>query len=86
MENFQKLKLQLEKQEWPAVYFFKFIVPNDNEKIAKISSLFGEAEINFKTSSTGKYISIGAKEVMLNTDAIIEVYKKASQIKGVISL
>lgn len=86
MDNFQKLKEQLDGQEWPAVYFFKFIVPNDNEKVAKISSLFGEAEINFKTSRTGKFISISAKEVMLNTDAIIKVYKQASQIKGVISL
>lgn len=86
MDNFQKLKEQLDNQEWPAVYFFKFIVPNENEKVAKITSLFGEAEIKFKTSRTGKFMSVSAKEVMLNTDAIINVYKRASKIKGVISL
>lgn len=72
---------------WPSVYMFKFIVPAANEKIARIEALFSEsAEILLKESSGGKYISITAKEVMLNPDSVIEIYKKASSIEGVMSL
>jgi hypothetical protein len=37
-------------------------------------------------SRNGNYLSISAKELMLDVDSIIEKYTKAAQIKGVISL
>jgi hypothetical protein len=40
---FHKLKVQLEQLNWPDVYLFKFIVPNDPEKIAKVSAMFSES-------------------------------------------
>jgi len=39
MGNFDNLKAQLEQQEWPNVYLFKFIVPNDNQRLAQVSAL-----------------------------------------------
>jgi hypothetical protein len=39
-----------------------------------------------KSSSSGKFISIGVKQVMLSTDSIINIYLKASEIEGIISL
>ena len=86
MNNFQGLRAQLEKQDWPSVYFFKFILPNEKEKIAQLSALFENNELKLQPSRNGKFISISSKEVMLNADKVIEIYEKASQIKGIISL
>lgn len=86
-ETLEKLRIQLELQEWPNVYLFKFIIPNEPEQIAQTTALFDEtAEINFHTSTNQKYTSVSVKEVMINVDSIIETYRKASTIKGIISL
>jgi uncharacterized protein len=86
-EVLQKLRTQLELQEWPSVYFFKFIVPNNNENIANTTALFDvSSDITMHPSKNGKYMSISAKEMMLDVDSIIEKYKQASKIKGIISL
>lgn len=86
-EVLEKLKIQLDLQEWPNVYFFKFIVPNNSESVALTSSLFDStSEIVMHPSKNGKYMSISAKEMMLDVDSILEKYKKASLIKGIISL
>lgn len=86
-EVFGNLKIQLELQEWPDVYLFKFIVPNDAERIAKVSALFTEsADIVMHPSRNGNYMSISAKEMMLDVDSIIVKYIEASKIKGVIAL
>lgn len=85
--DFTNLKTQLELLNWPAVYYFKFIVPNDSEKLALVSSLFDEtSEIVIHQSKNNKFISLSAKEMMLDVESIIEKYKKASLIKGIISL
>jgi putative lipoic acid-binding regulatory protein len=39
-----------------------------------------------KPSSSGKFISMSAKQVVLSTDEIMSIYKKASAIEGIISL
>ena len=84
---FAKLKEQLEQQEWPGVFLFKFIVPNSPELLAKTTALFGsEAEISLQPSRNDKYISVSVKELMLNAESIIEKYKKVSEIKGLIAL
>lgn len=84
---FDKLKAELEQEEWPNVYLFKFIVPNDAEHIAKVNALFGEeAEINSIPSRNEKYVSLSIKELMLDVESIINIYEKASTIKGLIAL
>jgi hypothetical protein len=83
----EKLKIQLELQEWPDVYMFKFIVPNESDKVAQVTSLFNEsADLVMHPSRTGKYISVSAKELMLDVDSILEKYIKAAKIGGLISL
>jgi putative lipoic acid-binding regulatory protein len=55
--------------------------------MALVSALFDEhADITYHQSGKGNYISVSVKEVMLSVDSIIEIYEKAAQIKGVISL
>jgi putative lipoic acid-binding regulatory protein len=84
---FGNLRAQLELLEWPNVYLFKFIVPNHPDKIALSNALFDDtAEIVMHPSSKGTYISISAKELMLDVDSIIAKYEKASLIEGIISL
>jgi len=86
-EVYDKLRIQLELQEWPNVYLFKFIVPNSSEKIARTTVLFDDsAELNLKESSKGTYMSISAKELMMDVDSIIEKYNRASEIEGLVAL
>lgn len=74
--------------DWPAIFMFKFIVPSENQKIAKVESLFNSetASIKMTQSKNGKYTSITAKEVMTNADAVLKCYDEASQIEGLIAL
>jgi putative lipoic acid-binding regulatory protein len=86
-EQFNSLREQLNKINWPAVYMFKFIIPAENKKIALVESKFSdEAEIAQKESSNGKYISITVKEVMLSTESIIDKYKEMEGIEGLMAL
>ena len=76
-----------ETTEWPSVYMFKFIIPADNRRIAMVEALFSaEANITSKESSGGKYISITGKVVMLNALEVIEKYRSAAKIEGLIAL
>ena len=87
--NFDSLIEKLEDGfEWPRVYLFKFIVPSDNKKIAEVESLFNskEAQISMRTSKKGNYVSVTAKEMMMSADKVIERYKDAAKIEGIISL
>lgn len=86
-DPYEKLREQLELQEWPNVFMFKFIVPNTSEKIALASALFDDsAELTLRPSSKGTYMSVSAKELMMSVDSIIEKYKSASQIEGLVAL
>lgn len=86
--DFTTLKEKLDANgDWPRVYFFKFIVPSDNKKLAQVEALFGpEATVNLRQSSKGNFVSISAKELMLSADRVIDRYKAASEIEGVMSL
>lgn len=85
---YANLREKLEEQGgWPQPYLFKFIIPSDNKKVALVEALFGqEAQITTRQSKSNKFISISAKEVMLNVDEVISVYHKAAHIEGIMSL
>ena len=88
-EKYEKFLVTLrESSKWPSVYLFKFIVPADNDKIARVEALFDSktAEIKLKTSSKGKFVSVSAKEIMLTPEAVVEKYVEASNIEGLIAL
>ena len=87
--DFDRIKRTLdETHDWPAVFLFKFIVPSDIEKIARVEALFNTktADIKSKESRNGKYTSISAREVMTSSDSVLDCYKKASEIEGLIAL
>jgi uncharacterized protein len=87
-----KLKKLIEtldsNHSWPSVYMFKFIIPSDNSKIARLEAIFNTeiAEIRSRESANGKYTSITVKELMLNAQGVLEYYRLAAQIEGLIAL
>lgn len=87
-DKYNALKEKLnENGEWPRVYFFKFIIPSNNQKLAQVEALFGpEAQVTIKQSHKGNYVSVSAKEVMLNAEKIIAKYEKANEIEGLMAL
>jgi len=81
----QEFKEKLDDvHDFPTVFMFKFIVTEDRKN--DVQALFPKHELVFKPSSKGKYISVTAKVMMPSSDKVIEVYKAASEIQGLISL
>ena len=83
--NFEEFKQQLvDHYTFPTLYLFKFIVPAEKSDDFKI--LFSEVHFDTKRSKTGKYISFSKKHRVKSSDEVIEIYKKAYTIDGIISL
>ncbi|MHA7099425.1 DUF493 domain-containing protein [Roseivirga pacifica] len=70
--------------DFPALYMFKFIVTED--KRPQVEALFSNTELKFKPSSKGKYVSVTAQVMMPNSERIIDIYKEAHKIEGLIAL
>ncbi|SFJ82865.1 DUF493 family protein [Myroides guanonis] len=88
-EFYERLKGELEKStSWPNSYLFKFIVPADISKVARIEQAFDglDAEIETRDSSTKKFTSVSIRVVMPNAEAVINKYKDMSSIEGIVSL
>ena len=78
------LKQRLEKLEWPNLFPFKFIVPVN--QLDAVMSLFPYQETSIRLSSKGNYASLSANSFVINSDKVLEVYERASSIKGIIML
>ena len=88
-DKYGKLRIALEELEtWPTVYMFKFIVKSDKKAIAQIEALFNtkEAQVTMRESAKGNFVSITAQEMMLSPDEVINRYKSAEGIEGILSL
>jgi len=88
-EFYKNLTTKLDEfSTWPSVYMFKFIVPGDLQKVAEVEALFNThtAKVSTRASSTGKFISVTAKEVMISSEAVITKYREAEHIEGLMSL
>jgi uncharacterized protein len=87
---YKRLKKQLsESSSWPSLYRFKFIIKSDIKNIEQIKSIFNDVkniDISSRNSSTNKFTSFSITAVMKSPSFIIEKYKLASKIKGIISL
>lgn len=69
---------------FPTLYMFKFIVKP--EQVSEIQKLFAKHEVIQKPSSGGKYISTTVKIMASSSQEIIDRYKEAAKIEGIISL
>lgn len=88
-EFYKKLKVQLEETtSFPSDYMYKFIVPAAGNQVNEVQNIFNNtgAVIKTKKSKTGKYISVSIVLKIANAKSVIDYYKKAETIKGIISL
>ncbi|NVK86091.1 MAG: DUF493 domain-containing protein [Cytophagia bacterium] len=81
----EEFRNQLETaHKFPALYMFKFIVLE--EKKEEVKALFPLNEVSFKPSSKGKYMSVTASVMAHSSEYVIDIYKKAHEIEGIIAL
>ena len=73
-----------EHYAWPALYMFKFIVPTGKENEVKV--LFPYHTPTEKQSKQGNYTSVTVQLMMQSSDAVVEIYKKAALIEGIVAL
>ncbi|MCT4602459.1 MAG: DUF493 family protein [Marinifilum sp.] len=87
-DKYNRIKQHLiESTQWPSMYMFKFIVPNNEDKLNAVRNLFPkETEFSYKTSRDIRFIGVTVKIVMQSAEEVIEVYSRAQGIKGIMSL
>ena len=88
-EFYIRLKEELDNSNtWPAEYLYKFIVPSENHKIAKVEAAFNQMGAVIKTtqSKNGNFTSISVNVTMNSSQQIIDKYLEVSTIEGIISL
>lgn len=94
MENnkesfYQSLKENLDKvHQFPGEYTFKFILPNDHQKLSEVYSVFDTTEYTTSTKESAKsnYISVTVTCYVLNSDDVVQTYRSVGSIEGVIML
>lgn len=88
-EFYKKLKINLEENhQFPENYLYKFILPNDSEKLTGIYQVFDGLEYSISTKESGKgnYISCSISCFVLDAQQVINIYQKVGEIEGVIML
>lgn len=63
-------------------------IKSEDEKLKKVDAIFNNknASISTKKSKSGKFTAKSIKVKMESSDEVIKMYKKAEDIKGIISL
>jgi uncharacterized protein len=69
---------------WPSLYIFKFIVPTGKEN--EVKQLFPNHTVTEKLSTKGNYTSITTQMMMPSSQAVIDIYVRASAIEGIVAL
>lgn len=85
-KNFkEKLK---ETHTFPCDYMFKYILPSDEDKIARLYAIFNDPKASFSSrpSKTGKYTSFTIKIPVTDADDVILYYRQAAKIEGIVML
>lgn len=88
-EFYSRFHQQLtDSQKWPGPFLFKFIIRGDAQKVEQLKKLFAgsDAKLKLKNSSKNTFVSVSFLATMKNPDQIIQIYKSASAIEGVITL
>ena len=87
-DNIEKFRELLSKNTtWPMLYYFKFIIHNNQEKLDQVKNLFADpATITYNTSRDIRFISLSCKQLMPDAESIIAIYEKANLVDGLIAL
>lgn len=84
-----KFKERLEQtHSFPSDYIFKYIVPAEQNIIAKLHSIFSNANpsISTRDSKNGKYTSITIKVAVNDADDVVIYYRQAAVIDRIVML
>lgn len=73
-----------EHHQWPCPYVFKFIVPTEN--LALLTALFDGQPLTMRESRGGKYTSVTVESTMCSGKSVMETYRRASEIPGLLAL
>ncbi|MBW8360348.1 MAG: DUF493 domain-containing protein [Weeksellaceae bacterium] len=88
-EFYESLKLKLdENHNFPEDYLYKFIFPNDNLKLTELYQVFDQIKYTISTreSKNGKYMSATILAFVMDSNQVIDLYKKVGKIEGVVML
>jgi putative lipoic acid-binding regulatory protein len=87
-EKIDNFRILLDKEyNWPAHFNFKFIYKSDSNILEQLEAIFPKAsERVIKHSNKKNYESLSVNHLANSADEILELYKKASAIEGVIAL
>ena len=75
-------------QDWPGPFLFKFIIRGDEQKMNQLKQIFEnkQAKLKLKNSSKNTFVSATFLAQMKNPSEVIDIYKTASKIEGIITL
>jgi len=87
-EKINNLKALLDKEhDWPSHYRFKFIYKSTSLIKGQLEAIFPKgSEHIIKKSSKENYESLTVNHLAKSADEILDLYKEASLIKGLITL
>ena len=71
-------------RSWPSEYTFKFIVPRS--QLDALQAVFGDHPVVVRASTRGRYVSVTAHIRMESSSDVVELYRTAGDIPGLISL
>jgi|CEGE01.1.fsa_nt_gi hypothetical protein len=88
MKDYRNLRKALGKEEeWPQLYMFKFIVPNQHGKVDKVISMLPEeSDISFKHTKSLRHVSVTCKAMMSHPDDVITITQNVTALEGVMAL
>jgi len=69
---------------WPAIYPFKFIVPND--QLDALIAFFPDDPVVQRPSRNGNYVAVTIEMQVRSADQVIAIYQRVSRIPRLISL
>ncbi len=88
MKDYRNLRKALgEEENWPQLYMFKFIVPNQHGKVEKVVSMLpDDSDISFKHTKSLRHVSVTCRAIMNTPDDVIIITQNVTAIEGVMSL
>ncbi len=71
--------------DWPCGYLFKFIAPR-HQLDAVIALFEDQVPVRTRDSRKGNYVSVTAELEMADSEAVLDLYRRAAEIDGVLPL
>ena len=83
--NFVKFKTLLDDQmNWPDYYSFKFVVKSVQKD--SLLEVLENHTITERMSRNGNFVSVTSRKLVHSSDDVVEVYRQASKIEGILSM